>query len=69
VLYCIVLAQVSVELALRESRVGLKSLNPLPARFFCSSRSGSYIETRGPTGGPEVVGSLHDRALLARSSK
>jgi hypothetical protein len=64
-----VLAQVSVELALRESRVGLKSMNPLPAWFFCSSRPGSYIETQGPIGDPEVVGSLHNRALLARSSK
>jgi hypothetical protein len=26
-----------------------------PARTFCSSRLDSYIETQGPTGGPEVV--------------
>jgi hypothetical protein len=31
-----------------------------PARSFYSSRSGSYIETRGPTGGPEVVETLYN---------
>jgi hypothetical protein len=30
-----------------------------PARAFYSSRSGSYIETRGPTGGPVVVETLY----------
>jgi hypothetical protein len=31
-----------------------------PARAFYSLRSGSYIETRGPTGGPEVVETLYN---------
>jgi hypothetical protein len=35
-------------------------LNPLPARSFYSSRSGSYIETRSLTGGPEVVETLYN---------
>jgi hypothetical protein len=30
-----------------------------PDRAFYSSRSGSYIETRGPTGGPEMVKTLY----------
>jgi hypothetical protein len=30
-----------------------------PTRAFYSSRSGNYIETRGPTGGPEVVETLY----------
>jgi hypothetical protein len=34
-------------------------LNPLPILSFYSSRPGSYIETRGPTGGPEVVETLY----------
>jgi hypothetical protein len=29
-------------------------------RFFYSSRPGSYNETRGPTGGPEVVETLYN---------
>jgi hypothetical protein len=33
-------------------------LNLLSARFFYSSRSGSYIVTQGPIGGPRVVESL-----------
>jgi hypothetical protein len=35
-------------------------LNSLPARFFYSSRSDSHIETRGLTGGPEVVETLYN---------
>jgi hypothetical protein len=31
-----------------------------PARAFYSSRSGSYIETRGPTGGAKVVETLYN---------
>jgi hypothetical protein len=31
----------------------------VPARTFYNSRSDSYIETRGPTGGPEVVKILY----------
>jgi hypothetical protein len=30
-----------------------------PARAFYNSRLGSYIETRGPTGGPVVVETLY----------
>jgi hypothetical protein len=32
----------------------------MPTRSFYSSRSGSYNETRGPTGGPEVVETLYN---------
>jgi hypothetical protein len=31
-----------------------------PTRVFYSSRSGSYIETQGPTGGPMVVETLYN---------
>jgi hypothetical protein len=31
-----------------------------PARAFYSSRSDSYIETRGPTGDPEVVETVYN---------
>jgi hypothetical protein len=31
-----------------------------PARVFYTSRSGSYIETQGPTGGPVVVETLYN---------
>jgi hypothetical protein len=34
--------------------------DPLPAQSFYSLRSGSYIETQGPTGGPEVVETLYN---------
>jgi hypothetical protein len=32
----------------------------VPTRSFYSSRTGSYNETRGPTGGPEVVETLYN---------
>jgi hypothetical protein len=35
-------------------------LNSLPTLAFYSSRPGSYIETMGPTGGPEVVETLYN---------
>jgi hypothetical protein len=35
-------------------------LEVAPTRSFYSSRSGSYNETRGPTGGPEVVETLYN---------
>jgi hypothetical protein len=47
-------------LSLSELGAPLRSLNPLPARSFYSSRSGSYIETQGPTGGSEVVETLYN---------
>jgi hypothetical protein len=42
---------------------------PAVPPVFYSSRLDSYTMTQGPTGSPRVVGSLHSRALLARSSK
>jgi hypothetical protein len=38
---------------------GLLPLNPTLAWSFYNSRPDSYIETRGPTGGPEVVEILY----------
>jgi hypothetical protein len=35
-------------------------LKEVPTRSFYSSRSGSYNETRGSTGGPEVVEALYN---------
>jgi hypothetical protein len=60
VLYCCVFAQVQVELARRESCVKLRFLNLLLAWSVYNSRLGSYIETRGPIGGPEVVETLYN---------
>jgi hypothetical protein len=63
VLYCYMFAQVWVELAQKSLRI-LTSAQP-----FIAQGHDSYIMTQGPTGGLEVVGSLHDWALLTRSSK
>jgi hypothetical protein len=35
-------------------------LEEVSTRSFYSSRSGSYNETRGPTGGPEVIKTLYN---------
>jgi hypothetical protein len=40
-------------------RLSLFLSDLLPTRFFYSSKSGSYIETQGPTGGPEVIETLY----------
>jgi hypothetical protein len=60
VLYCYMFAQVWVELAQKSLRI-LTSAQP-----FIAQRHDSYIMIQGLTGGPGVVESLHDRALLAR---
>jgi hypothetical protein len=54
------------ELGLREP---LFSLVPASVQVFYSLRSGSYNETQGPTGGPEVDKTIYSRALIDRSSK
>jgi hypothetical protein len=61
-LYCYVFAQAWVDLA-RKSLMILTSVQP-----FIAQGHDSYIVTQGLTSAPRVVGSLHDRALLARSS-
>jgi hypothetical protein len=48
-------------------RVSLRILTPVWP--FIAQSHDSYIVTQGSTGGPRVVGSLCNRALLARSSK
>jgi hypothetical protein len=45
--------------ALPESAYLFTPCEEAPARAFYSTRSGSYIETRGPTGGPVVVKTLY----------
>jgi hypothetical protein len=47
-------------LALPEPFLSFRPLNLLPAQSFYSSSSGSYIETQGPTGDPEVVEILYN---------
>jgi hypothetical protein len=63
VLYCYVFAQVWVVLVPKSLRI-LTSARPFIAQGY-----DSYIAIQGPTGGPGVIESLRDRALLARSSK
>jgi hypothetical protein len=53
-LSCIVLKSV-----LPKSFFLFDPLEVASTRAFYSSRSGSYSETRGPTGGPEVVETLY----------
>jgi hypothetical protein len=58
--YCI--GRVMLKLGLNLPKRALKRpcLNSAPARSVYSSRPGSYIEIRGPTGGPEVVEALYN---------
>jgi hypothetical protein len=58
--YCCVCGLFKAELNLPKRATKRFCLNPVPSRFFYISRSGSYIETWGPIGGPKVVETLYN---------
>jgi hypothetical protein len=51
---------VLLEHALPEPAFFVRPCDVMPARAFYISRSDNYIETRGPTGGPDVVETLYN---------
>jgi hypothetical protein len=57
-LYC---SSLGLPVCVQVSLCGVEPpLSPPSALSFYSLRPGSYIETRGPTGGPEVVETLYN---------